>query len=88
MAINHTLNENPEIDAKHISLAGLGYGATIASTLMLKEEYNVSILINPIADIGAMASSPDLPEWPYYIMGHNYSQGDVPTEILSSSWDR
>ena len=87
-AINYTLTDNSDIDVKHISLIGLGYGATIASSLMLKQEYNVSILINPITDIAAMASSPDLPEWPYYIMGYNYSQGDVPTEILGSSWDR
>ena len=86
-AINHTLEENPDIDKKQIGLIGQGYGATIASTLQLKQEYNVSVLINPIADIGAMSSSPDLPEWPYYILGFNYTQGNVPTEILASSWN-
>ena len=83
------MGENPDIDKNSIGLIGQGYGATIAATLQLKLEFNVSVLINPIADIGAMSSSPDLPEWPYYIMGFNYTQGNVPTdEILASSWNR
>ena len=87
-AINHTLNVHPELDSKRIGLIGAGYGATIAIHLSLKhEEYKQNLLVNPITDIGAMSSSTDLAEWPYHILGINYTSASVPTDILTSSWN-
>lgn len=89
-AINYTIKQNSQIDESRIGLFGHGYGATVAVQLSLnrKSRFNVTVLVNPIADIGAMSSSVDLAEWPYHVMGVNYSSASVPTEILSSAWEK
>lgn len=89
-AINYTLTTHSEIDSSKIALVGHGYGATLAMqiSLMQKENSkNVAILANPIADIGAMSSSLDTPEWPYHVMGVNYTTASVPTDILTEAWE-
>ena len=86
-AINYTIHAHPELDGGKIALMGEGYGATIALHLGLRNDYRQSILINPITDLGAMASSPDTAEWPYHIMGINYTTSSVPNDILTSAWD-
>ena len=86
-AINFTLNAHPELDLHRIVLMGHGFGATLAVHLGLKYGYGHTILINPISDLGAMSSSLDLAEWPYHVMGVNYSSSSVPTDILTSTWN-
>ena len=69
-----------------MALIGFEYGATVAFQLSLNENGAMpTILINPISDIGAMSSSIDLREWPYHVMGVNYSIASVPNEILSKA---
>ena len=87
-AINHTLQLYPKLDRNRIALFGEGFAATIALQLALMDElYGVTVLKNPIADIGAMSSSQDIAEWSYHVMGFNYSTASVPTDILASAWD-
>ena len=40
------------------------------------------------SDIGAMSSSVDLSEWPYHILGVNYTMASVPDEILTTAWEK
>ena len=78
------------LDPNKIAVMGKGHGAVIAShlTRLYPDKYKVAIYSNPIADIGAMSSSPDIPEWPYHVMGINYTSTTVPTQILGASWER
>ena len=86
-AINHTLASHPQLHPEKIALMGYGYAATVALKLSARDARVIpTVLINPISDIGAMASSVDLSEWPYHVMGVNYSMASVPSDILTAAW--
>lgn len=78
------------MNPRQVGLVAKGYSAIVALQLSLlqKELYNVITLANPIVDIGAMSSSLDQPEWPYNLMGVNYTTASVATDILASSWQK
>ena len=46
------------------------------------------IFFSFFSDIGAMSSSVDLSEWPYHILGVNYTMASVPDEILTTAWEK
>ena len=65
-----------------------GYGAIVALQLSLNHHHYPTVLINPISDIGAMSSSVDLSEWPYHVLGFNYTIASVPEDILTPAWEK
>lgn len=89
-AIMKALRDFPYLDGSRVALVGYSYGGFVASHLaiMNQDMYKVLVLLNPIVDLAAMASTSSVSDWVWQMLGLNYSHSSVATDIYIDAWHR
>ena len=79
-----------QFDQSRVALIGHSYGGFIATHLAIKYPtiYKVVVLTNPIADLAAMASTSSVPDWVWQMLGENFTDSSVASDIYIDAWNR
>ena len=89
-AVLKILETKSEIDQSRIALIGHSYGGFIAAHLSIQYPslYKAIALSNPIVNLASMASTSNMPDWVWQMLGKNYTHSSVSTEIYLDAWNR
>ena len=81
---------NAIIDPTRVALIGQSYGGFIAMHLAIKEPsmYKAVVLTNPIVNLAAMASASTIPDLAWQLLGENFTQSSVASDIYIEAWNR
>ena len=79
-----------EIDHSRIALIGHSYGGFIATHLSIQYPslYTSIVLSNPIVNLASMASTSNMPDWVWQMLGKNYTHSSISTDIYLDAWNR
>ena len=84
------LETKHEIDQNKIGVIGHSYGGFIATHLSIRypNKYKSIVLTNPIVNLASMASTSNVPDWVWQLLGKNFTHSSVATDIYIDAWNR
>ena len=90
-AVEQVLSEGL-CDAEKVVCYGASHGGFLAAHLLgqFPRVYRAALIRNPVTNMASMVGVTDIPDWCYYVCGHEYTQssilsGDVLDSMLNAS---